>query len=339
MILMISSEFISAQDIHFSQFNNSPLTLNPANTGAFTGSVRAILNYKDQWGKVAAPFKTYGFSCDGGLFRNKWQNGYIGVGISIFNDKAGDSKMQQTQANISLSCIRRLNKNNNLTAGIQGGFAQRSANLTSLSWDSQYDGMAYDPTLPSNETNAGTFSYQDFSGGLLWSYGRGEMYSTANDHLSFNVGIAMHHINKPHQTFIGQSDKMYSKIIFHASTVIGLKNTNISVVPGIFTAFQGKSKEILLGSLFKYNLKSASHYTGFVKGSALYFGAHYRWADAWVVQAQLEIHDWLLGVSYDVNTSALKTASRGLGGLEISLRFINPFGQGSSASNRNARFL
>lgn len=339
-ILVLSiTNILKAQDIHFSQFNNSPLTLNPANTGAFNGSVRAIINYKDQWGKVTTPFKTYGFSCDGGLFRNKWQNGYLGIGISIFNDAAGDAKMQQTQANLSVSCVRRLNKYNNLTAGIQGGFAQKSANLTNMTWGSQYNGMAYDPSLPANEIAPEAFSYQDYSAGILWSYGKGEMYSTANDHFSANIGLSMFHINKPHQTFIGQSDLMYSKIILHGSSVIGIKNTNISICPAIYSAFQGKSKEVLFGTLLKYNLKNASHYTGFVKGSALYFGGFYRYADAIVVEAQLEIHDWLLGVSYDVNTSSLTTASDGFGGLEISLKYIFPFGPGSISSNKNARFF
>ena len=37
-----------AQDPHFSQFFASPLTINPANTGNFSGSLRAALNSRTQ---------------------------------------------------------------------------------------------------------------------------------------------------------------------------------------------------------------------------------------------------------------------------------------------------
>lgn len=53
-----------AQDLHFSQFTMTPLQLDPSITGKFGGDQRVILNYRDQWRSVAAPFKTYGFSFD-----------------------------------------------------------------------------------------------------------------------------------------------------------------------------------------------------------------------------------------------------------------------------------
>ena len=43
---------VSAQDLHFSQFYASPLTLNPALTGALNGRYRMAMIYRDQWNKV-----------------------------------------------------------------------------------------------------------------------------------------------------------------------------------------------------------------------------------------------------------------------------------------------
>jgi len=51
--------------------------------------------------------------------------------------------MGLTQFNISVSGIKEISTNTNLAIGIQGGFAQRSIDFNSLTWDSQYDGMAY----------------------------------------------------------------------------------------------------------------------------------------------------------------------------------------------------
>ncbi|MGN6166347.1 MAG: type IX secretion system membrane protein PorP/SprF, partial [Flavisolibacter sp.] len=42
--------FAFGQDLHFSQFFNSPLTTNPANTGFIPdGDFRLGINYRDQW--------------------------------------------------------------------------------------------------------------------------------------------------------------------------------------------------------------------------------------------------------------------------------------------------
>ena len=37
----LMSLLAQGQDVHFSQFYNSPLTINPANVGAFNGDIRA----------------------------------------------------------------------------------------------------------------------------------------------------------------------------------------------------------------------------------------------------------------------------------------------------------
>jgi len=312
-----------AQDLHFSQYLNSPLTLNPASAGVFDGTMRAIANYKTQWHQVTTPFKTYAFSFDGGLLKGKWRNGYIGAGITIIKDIAGDSKMGTTQANLSLSSVLKVSERTHLSAGIQAGLGQRSITVAGLQWDSQYNGFYYDSGVASNEQFASSnFVFQDYSVGALYSYQKGEMYSTANDATSAQIGIAAFHLNKPSMSFAGGSDRLYSKYVVHGNLYKGLKNTNISVLPTAVVYLQGKSKEILAGMLVKYNLQDASKYTGNIKASAVFLGGYYRFGDALVICSQLELDKCLLGLSYDVNMSGLTTVSKGLGGLEVSLRYI-----------------
>jgi len=52
-----------AQDIHFSQMEYSPLTLNPALAGA-NSPMQGIVNYRSQWNSVAVPYKTIAASFD-----------------------------------------------------------------------------------------------------------------------------------------------------------------------------------------------------------------------------------------------------------------------------------
>jgi len=44
-----------AQDIHFSQFFETPLLRNPALAGIFTGDVRIQAVYRTQWASVTVP--------------------------------------------------------------------------------------------------------------------------------------------------------------------------------------------------------------------------------------------------------------------------------------------
>jgi len=53
--------FSQAQDIHFSQINETPLLINPANAGLGC-DMRAILNYRTQWSSVTTPYKTFAAS-------------------------------------------------------------------------------------------------------------------------------------------------------------------------------------------------------------------------------------------------------------------------------------
>ncbi len=64
----------SAQDLHFSQFFNSPLTTNPANTGFIPdGDYRLGINYRNQWSAImTVPFETMSAYGDVQVLWNKF---------------------------------------------------------------------------------------------------------------------------------------------------------------------------------------------------------------------------------------------------------------------------
>ena len=68
----------------------------------------------------------------------------IGIGFSLFNDKAGTSELSRFSSNLSLSYILQVNDENYLIAGFQPGFGRASINYDNLKWDNQYDGIQYD---------------------------------------------------------------------------------------------------------------------------------------------------------------------------------------------------
>jgi len=54
--------FLKAQDVHFSQFNTSKFTLNPALTGIQEDDFQLHTQRRSQWGSVSDPFKTFSFT-------------------------------------------------------------------------------------------------------------------------------------------------------------------------------------------------------------------------------------------------------------------------------------
>lgn len=317
---------LPAQDLHFSQYYNSPLSLNPSLTGAFKGSIRLLTNYRNQWSSISAPCKTYAFSSDFALIKKLQKKGHLGLGISLYSDKAGTSQLNLTQINLSLAFHEKLSAHNILSAGIQGGIAQRSINFDNLKWDNQYNGNFFDPSLPTYEVNYNNnLFYADFAGGIQWTYTRGEMYATANNQLNINAGAALFHLNQPNISFYSFSkDVLPVKIVIHGNLQIGIKHSKMSFLPYIIYIQQGPLKNIMAGGLIRIKLVDESKYTGNIKGAALAFGGLCRFKDAIIPVAQFEFAQYAIGMTYDVNTSGLTHASYGKGGFEISLRFINP---------------
>lgn len=330
LVIFISGTSI-AQDIHFSQFDETPVLLNPANVGV-PHEVRVIANYKSQWQSVNAPFKTIAVTVDGRLLKKK--KNHLGVGLDFFSDKAGAGQIKTTQINFSLSGMVLLNKSNLISAGLMAGYVQRAINTTSYSWGNQYDGLAYDASKQSGEMNTAlNFNFVDFAGGIQYSYGSHEMYMTANNAKRLNIGVAIFHPHQPAYSFYGDATRLYMKYVFHGDAAIGLKNTNIVLKPSYIVFLQGPTKEITPGLTAQYILQGDSKYTGIKKFMAISLGGYYRAKDAAIALIKFEYNSCAIGFSYDINLSQLKTVSNTKGGFEISLRYaFDTYRRGATTS-------
>src|SRR5687767_12885245 len=84
-----------AQDIHFSQYYASPLSLNPAYTGDYKGDWRLMNSYRHQWRSTFnTPYTTNAFGYDRQfyLFNENLSGGLIWV-----QDKSGDAMLKVTK--------------------------------------------------------------------------------------------------------------------------------------------------------------------------------------------------------------------------------------------------
>ena len=123
LLVILISSLSSAQDIHWSQFNDNPIFQNPGNAGHFNGDIRFVGNYRDQWRSVTVPFTTLSFSADANVMSNK----NIGYGLLFFHDAAGDGKFRtiETQANASYLIKLTPDSTHAIRPGINVGFNYR----------------------------------------------------------------------------------------------------------------------------------------------------------------------------------------------------------------------
>ena len=109
--LLLNSPFVAAQDLHFSQFMQSPLLTNPANTGFIPeGDFRIGINYRNQWASLSAfPYKTMSAFGDVQLLQNQNETGWLGAGGLILRDVAGTGVLTSTKVYGSLAYHQMVN--------------------------------------------------------------------------------------------------------------------------------------------------------------------------------------------------------------------------------------
>jgi len=151
IILLIFNQLqLKSQDAVFSQINESPVILNPANAGS-QYDIRTNLNFRQQWRSVTDPYITIAVSADAKLF-SKNSSSSLGLGLFVLNDKAGIAKLNNFKSGLIIAGKVPIASNQNISTGISLAFSQTHIDLSALSWDKQYDGLNYNPDLPSGET-------------------------------------------------------------------------------------------------------------------------------------------------------------------------------------------
>ena len=310
----------SAQDMHFSQFWNSPTLFNPAATGDFNSDHRLYIQHRDQWRSVTVPYQTSGGSYDTRLFVKKGKPDHWGLGVNMFSDKAGDSQMKNVVGNLAFGYHKKLTPDNMFSFGLQAGFRQHSISFDNAQWGTQYDGQAFNGNLESGEAfYSESFTVADVAAGTQYTY-------TPHNMFEMKMGVAAYHLHKPRVNYSAIfRDRGYTKLVAHMESEIAIKNTNTAILPHAMFMTQGPNKEFIIGSRVRYDFGPASKYTFWKKEPAVYFGGFYRAGDAVIFSFEMDWENLHVGMSYDLNVSGLTTASASRGGLEASVRFITPF--------------
>jgi type IX secretion system PorP/SprF family membrane protein len=308
LVFLVCVNLNFAQDIHWSQFNENPLFLSPANTGNFKGDSRFSTSYRDQWRKVTVPFQTFALYFDSKFSKNE----KFSYAFSIFNDVVGDGKFKTLEINLNTSYKKIISKDSSqvLISGIQFGLNHRQFNFPNFNFDEQYNGISYDPNLPITEDLISDKKNNFTLGsGLIYQIQRAK-------NQSIQFGISAFNLNQANQSFYGEKVKRDVRLILFSRAEIALSEKSY-LIPSFMYQKQGTFQELLVGSQYKHILKDERK-----SKKSIYFGLFIRRKDAFFLNFGLNLNTWQFGLSYDINTSSLKPASASRGGIELNLTYI-----------------
>ncbi len=316
---------LSAQDIHFTQFNMSPLTTNPANIGGFEGTVRFGGIYRGQWASVVGSSNQYSTPsawADAPVFSLRKRD-WISLGLAFFSDKAGSLAMKHNESKIGASYHLSLDKRSRfyLTAGFNFTGASRNLDKTNAKFGDGFSLTSPTQSLDYQGLATQKQTYKDFDAGLIFS-------GKLNKQMDFNIGFAMFHLLKPSYTLIpgavgggpnppptgGAKQELPVRSLLHGTFNIATSD-RLTLSPSFMFQTLSGADEIQVQGMAGYLFDQQRDIT-------LSAGLGYRLSDALQALLGVKYKNLRVGFAYDINTSDLTAASNYRGGFELAANYI-----------------
>ena len=301
---------MQAQDLHFSQFFNSPLTTNPANTGFLPDAdYRLGANYRNQWSTVmTVPYKTMSIFGDAQVLRDKLENGWLGIGGVILSDVAGSGSLKSTKVYGSLAYHQQLGSSSLVSAGFNIGWANKRIDQSKLKFPDQFDGKFFDNPITAVSLVNTSVSYMDVQAGMNYAY-------FPQENVYINVGYSIQHVNRPKETFFEDNTNQGRIPMRHIGFLNAILKVNDRVIinPNAYFTTQAKSSELVIGLNGNYNLSEYGE-------KQLVAGLYYRHGvDAIAPMVGFELNGIKFTFSYDVTISSLNQFNGYRGASEFSV--------------------
>jgi len=326
-VAVLFSGSVKAQDVHFTQYFTSPLTLNPALTGLVTDDLRFSGNYRQQWGSVSAnPYVTGTVSFDIATLKGKLPEGdALGIGILGLYDKSGSGGLTNTTVGLSLAYHKAFGRDRqqHLSFGLQGNLVQKNLNFAQLTFEDMYNNGNGTLAYPTAERfNNADLTYPDFNGGIMYS-------GKVSEHVTAYLGYSYYHMTQPVETFLNNDNhQIHSRQTGYLGGSFDMNPNTVLYASALYQS-QASATEIVIGAAVGFIL-NPGHDEEYQKSTIFYLGGWYRYTDAIAPYVGIEWSKMRLGFSYDVNISTFTQATHGVGAYEISLIYFGRI-------NRNER--
>jgi type IX secretion system PorP/SprF family membrane protein len=326
LLTLLAGSDAMAQSMHFSQYYNAPMLLNPANTALMPDNdYRIGANYRSQWASIPVPYNTFSAFADFKVAgsRQDISNSWLGLGLALFNDKAGDGNLALTEFQGFAAYHVQLSSTSMLSGGLSGGYVQRSVNYDDLTFDAQWDGFTFNKSLPNSERNGvAKTDYFTVGAGLNYAY-------FPNENIYIKVGAALANINEPTESFYGMSNQVGLRPTGNIDALFRAGDTWI-INPSVYYTTQLGAYELVYGSLFRTYV--GSHEQG--NTTQFIFGFFNRLDESVIGAVGFQWGGLQLMTSYDFTISTLAPATNGNGALEFSLIYMGNYGGSGHGGRR-----
>lgn len=309
-----------AQDVHFTQYFTSPLTLNPAMTGLVPDDMRFAADYRNQWSSVnpSAPYVTGTISYDMAILKGKLPEGdAVGVGLLGLYDKSGSGGLTNETVGLSLAYHKGFGreKEHHISIGAQACLVQKSIDFQKLTFEDMFDPNTGVTTYPTKENfSSAAISYPDYNAGIMYS-------GKVREHATLYAGLSYYHLTQPVETFLGDPvQAIHARYTGYLGGAFDLNENTILYASALYQA-QGSATEVVLGAAIGFVL-NPGHDLDYQKNTVFYLGGWYRNNDAIAPYVAIEWSKMRIGLSYDVNVSNFMPATNGLGAYELSVLFF-----------------
>lgn len=299
--------YLLAQDIHYSQFFNTPILINPAYTGYFDGDWQVSAAYRNQWKSIAQPFRTLFMDYERQFYI---KNHHISGGAYLFNDRSGDVALSATQFVLS-GAYHTTIYNHQINGGIQIGYMNKSVDYGNNTFPGQFDYTTggFNPNMGGAPANSGErLSYFDVNVGFGWRKKIGKFQPEG--------GFSVFHLNRPKESFYDNDVRLPLKSSFNAALKIDL-STSLYVFPRFVLMSQSKARNFLVGSEVGYALTSNSAGVRQIYGGIYTRNTIVNKTDAMVFNIGVLVRNISIGISYDINVSTLKEYTNNRGAFEL----------------------
>ncbi len=319
ILLSFFGPFLHGQDPIFSQFQSSPIQLNPAFAGDdYSG--RLAINYRIQWPGLSAAYNTFSLGYDQ-FFRKT----NLALGINILSDGAGDGALKSNKISGIIGYRLKISDQTYIKGGLEMALIQKKLNWEKLIF---YDAIALSggnvtpggSYLPSNEIEPSNTSrsFLDIGSGFL-------LYNN-----KYFFGLSLDHMNTPIDDFLQNQEQNYVGLpmrwSLHSGYQFLLKSKSKNdlpsyVAPNFLYTRQAGFSQLNVGLNASYEKVFGGF--GFRHSNSN--------GDAFIISAGIRTQNLKIGYSFDFTVSGI-TISEG-GAHEMSLGYI--FGESKKVSKIN----
>lgn len=290
LALFFVGESYAQQDAQYTQYMFNTLSVNPAYAGS-RGQLSAAALYRAQWVGVEGAPTSQTFNIHSPI-----RNSKLGYGLSIVNDEIGEGTVQETYFDGVLSYTIEVARDAKLSFGLKAGL---------------------------NVLNLDFSKLRNFDNDILAT-------DNIDNRISPNVGLGFYYHTNKFYAGLSAPNLLQTEHFDNSRTdansmqVLSKERINFYLITGYVFDLNGnlKFKPALLTKMVGGAPLQVDLSANFMFAEKFTFGAAYRWDAAVSALAGFQISDqFMLGLAYDRETSALGGTTFNDGSFEVFLRY------------------